>query len=293
MIIRIAGCCLLLAVLISTTTEKKGKLPKELKEISGWIFVNDSTLIAHNDSGNDPVLFVLNLDGSIRHKARIKGVDNVDFEDITSDGKGTLYVGDIGNNDNLRKNLVIYRVKTAAVLQHDEVDAKAIHFSYPEQEAFPPAATDRNYDAEALTFYDDSLFIFTKCRTEPFDGKCFIYSVPVKAGVHKAKRLTYIKTGKRGIYQDAVTGADLYRNELHLLTYNRVLIYTFKDKIPLFKNQISMQPLSQKEAIAVRKNGKVYVADEVQKIVGGGNVYVVSQPTAKGSSGANPKKEKK
>jgi sugar lactone lactonase YvrE len=35
---------------------------------------------------------------------------NIDWEDITKDKDGNLYVGDFGNNDNERKDLCIYKI---------------------------------------------------------------------------------------------------------------------------------------------------------------------------------------
>lgn len=270
------------ALLAAGIVERKGSLPKKLKEISGWVFVNDTTLIAHNDSGNEPILYVLNLDGSIRHEALLTGTGNVDFEDITTDGKGHLYLGDFGNNLNTRRDLVIYKIKTAEVLRDETVGTRAIVFSYEDQKQFPPADTGRYYDAEALAYYKDSLYIFTKCRTSPFDGKCMIYELPVTPGTYKAKRKTYLKTGKRGWLKDSVTAADIYKNELYLLTYTKMLIYTLgEDRKGTFKTQVSMIPISQKEALAVRKNGTVYITDERQKLIGGGTIFVVTPKPAK------------
>lgn len=278
MVIVISACILLAA----GTVERKGSVSKELSEISGWVFVNDSTLIAHNDSGNEPILYVLNIDGTVRHKATLSGTSNNDFEDITTDNKGNVYLGDFGNNENKRQDLVIYKLKTDDILKKETVSAKAIHFSYAEQKAFPPEAKERYYDAEAMAFYKDSLYIFTKCRTEPFDGKCMIYELPVTPGTYKVKRKTWLFIGKGGWLRDAVTGADIHGNELHLLTYTKVLIYTLgADRKGTFKTQISMSPISQKEAVSVRKNGKIYVTDERQKIIGGGTIFVLTQKTGK------------
>lgn len=273
---------LLFVLLAAGIVERKGSLPKELKEISGWVFVNDSTLIAHNDSGNEPILYVLNLDGTIRHQAKLQGTENVDFEDITTDRNGCIYLGDFGNNNNTRKDLAIYKIRTSDVLNNETVTGKTIAFSYADQQAFPPAATERYYDAEALAYYKDSLYIFTKCRTAPFDGKCMIYELPVTPGTYKAKRKTYLKTGKRGWLKDSVTAADIRNGELYLLTYTKMLVYTLgKDRKGLFKTQVSMLPISQKEALAVHKNGKIYVTDERQKLIGGGTIFVVTQKPKK------------
>jgi hypothetical protein len=279
---RLVLLALVFLLLAAGSVERKGSLPKKLREISGWVFVNDTTLIAHNDSGNEPILYVLELDGTIRHEAVLEGTENVDFEDITTDNKGNIYLGDFGNNLNTRKNLVVWKIRTADILNKETVTGKAIHFSYADQNAFPPDNTEMYYDCEAMAYYKDSLYLFTKCRTEPYDGKCLIYELPVKPGTYKAKRKTYLKTGKRGWLKDSVTAADIYKNELYLQTYTKMLIYTLgADRKGTFKTQISMLPISQKEALAVRKNGKIYVTDERQKLIGGGTIFVVTQKPVK------------
>ncbi len=269
-------------VLAAGSVERKGQLPKELSEVSGWVFVNDTTLIAHNDGGNESMLYVLNLDGSIRHQTRLNGIENIDFEDITTDGKTNLFLGDFGNNNNDRTDLAIYKLNIDEVLTKESVTGKAIRFSYAEQRTFPAAENERYYDAEAMAFYNDSIYIYTKCRAVPFDGKCMIYALPTIPGTYKAKRKTYLKTGKRNWLFDSVTAADIHKKELHLLTYSKILIYTIGDDGKgTFKTQISINPVSQKEALAVKKNGKIYVTDERQKIIGGGTIFVATQKEGK------------
>lgn len=266
--------------LVSAAVPKTTRLSKDLKEISGWVFANDTTLIAHNDGGNDPKLFVLNLDGTIRHKVAILNAENIDFEDIALDQKGNLYVGDFGNNKNQRTDLRILKVSLKKVLDNENVEAKFIAFSYPEQTEFPPKLDQRYFDCEAMSFYNDSLYLFTKCRTEPFDGKCYVYTLPTKPGTYEATKKYYMVIGKRDWFRDAVTAADIHDGKLYILTYNRFIIHTFENGRPKYESHQTMVPITQKEALAVHSSGKIYIADERQKLVGGGNMYVV-KPTEK------------
>ncbi|MNJ88802.1 hypothetical protein D3C87_63590 [compost metagenome] len=277
---RLAVLILATLFLVSATKQKTIRLSKDLKEISGWVFANDSTLIAHNDGGNDPKLFVLNLDGSIRHKVTITNAENEDFEDIALDDKGNLYIGDFGNNNNTRTDLKILKVSLKKVLDNQDVEAKFIEFSYPEQTAFPPKLTERYFDCEAMSFYNDSIYLFTKCRAEPFDGRCYVYTLPSKPGTYKAQKKYYMVIGKRDWFRDAATAADIYKGKLYLLTYNRVIIHTFENGRAKYESHQTILPITQKEAIAVHPNGKMYIADERQKLVGGGNMYVI-KPTVK------------
>lgn len=265
-----------LIFILASSVKVTGDLPKSLKEISGWVFVNDSTLIAHNDSGNDAKLFVLKPTGKIVHECILKDVKNIDFEAITYDGKAYVYLGDIGNNDNTRKNLVIYKLKLDNLLVAAEVTPKKIFFSYPEQKQFPPKPSEKYYDAEALAYRKDSLYIITKCRTQPFDGNAQVYVLPTTAGTYFAKKKTTIKIGKRDVLRDAVTSAEFFNGILYLTTYNRLIMYSFKKGIPLFKQQHSLLPITQKEALAIKNNGLVYLADERNKLLGGGLIYTVN-----------------
>ena len=269
---------LLLSVLflfVGATVKKIGDVPDDLKEISGWDFLNDSTIVAHNDSGNEAKLYVLNLDGSVRHKCDIKNTTNVDFEDISCDDKGNIYLGDFGNNLNMRKDLVIYKIKAAKVNNNEDIEPKKIHFSYSEQTEFPPKKSELNFDCEAMAYHNDSLFLFTKCRTEPFDGKCMVYKIPTKPGSYVLKRKTYFIVEKRDWYRDAVTAADIRNNELFLLTYNRVIKYTFENNKPKYVEHQTLLPISQKESLCIHeKTGVLFVADEKTKFIGG-NIYTI------------------
>ncbi len=285
--LRIACLCLLLPLFPAPqrpvqpkepySIKRSGTVDKALGEISGWVFVNDSTLIAHNDSGNDPLLYVLNLDGTIRHTARINGVRNSDLEDIAADDKGNIYVGDIGNNANNRKDLAIYKLRIANVLSDSVVTSSPIFFSYAEQQAFPPANDQLYYDAEAFIYDNDSLWVFTKCRTKPFDGKCLVYGFPAKQGTYQPTKHSFIETGKSTWLKDAVTAADFHNDTLYLLTYNRLLICDFNNRKPVLKTTVQMQPLSQKEALAVNSKSVVYIADERVKLLGGGTIFTVTK----------------
>ena len=114
------------------------ELPHKLKEISGLAFLNDSVLIAHNDSGNEAEIYFLDLLGNKIHTVVIENAQNNDWEDITVDQKGHIYIADIGNNNNMRKDLCVYKINSKNILEKETVKAEKIAFNYPEQIAYPP-----------------------------------------------------------------------------------------------------------------------------------------------------------
>ena len=72
---------------------KIAKLPKVMHETSGLALYQKKYLLTHNDSGNKPKLFVLNLNGALIKVITIINAKNVDWEDMTMDNKGNIYMG--------------------------------------------------------------------------------------------------------------------------------------------------------------------------------------------------------
>lgn len=169
-------------------------LPERLEENSGIASFTDNSAWLIEDSGNGDNIFQIDLKGNILNELEVKNAKNRDWEDLAKDKKGNLYIGDFGNNENDRKNLVIYKLPNPETEPGDKIDAKKISFEYPEQKDFPPKKSERVYDAEAFFHYGDHLYIFTKNRADPFTGETLIYRVPDKKGNHNAVYLGKLKT---------------------------------------------------------------------------------------------------
>jgi hypothetical protein len=262
---------------ISVYSQKSIILSEELKEISGIQFINDSLLVAHNDGGNGPMLYFLNPNtGSILKRVVVKDVKNTDWEDITLDGK-YLYIGNFGNNENKRKNLSIIRVSWKDALIKDTINSEFMTFEFGDQKAFPPENKALNFDTECVVFADGFLWLFTKNRTDPFDGISNIYRVKFQENTHAILKKEYsIKIGSKGWMFDSVTGGDSSFGYFYLTTYNRVLKYLFSEgKFTLVK-QYKYNEYNQKEAITVIKDDQIYVANEFQKVLGKQKLYRIS-----------------
>lgn len=275
----ILRCVFLLLILplpaLAQKLQKLADLPESMREISGLAFLNDTVLVGHNDSGNMPILYFLTLSGKKFHEVEVTNAKNHDWEDITTDQKGFLYIGDIGNNNNSRKNLHIYKVPVKDILSQKQVAAEVIEFSYADQKAFPPDDKNLHYDAEALSYLDDSLLIFTKCRTNPFDGRSFCYKVPVNPGKYTLTKYSEIYTGKGGFLKDAVTGSSICGEFCYLLTYNRMNIYKIRNGKFELQRKVFLKPYTQKESITTKDNKIIYIADEKHWLLGGGNLYKI------------------
>ena len=132
-------------------------LPQTLKEISGTETTKQSNLIwILNDGGNKPRLYGLNKDGVIITELKINAKNN-DWEDLTSDKQGSLYIGDFGNNLNKRKNLAILKVFSDSLNNSGKINIERISFIYENQEKFPPKKKKLDFDCEAFFHFNDSL----------------------------------------------------------------------------------------------------------------------------------------
>ena len=143
----------------------------------------DGSFWVHNDSGDEPRLFALDAEGRVQisenlandyHSeevepgkepwpgVRIENAVNQDWEDVTSDGVN-LYIADMGNNRNARRNLGIYVVPWDSLSDtQTAIATRFIPVHYPEQTGFPPL--ERHFDSESLFIADGSLYVITKHR---------------------------------------------------------------------------------------------------------------------------------
>ena len=133
----------------TTPLKQIAELPKELKEVSGIAYSNN-LIYSIEDSGNENQVTVLDTLGTITKKITINNTKNIDWEDLTFDTKGNLYIGDFGNNDNTRKDLAIYKIDQSNLQGENANVTYKISFDYPEQTEFPPKKKDLMFDVEAF-----------------------------------------------------------------------------------------------------------------------------------------------
>jgi hypothetical protein len=245
--------------------EVLAELPTVIDESSALICVQDSLFITLNDSGGDPVLFVINERAELLHTSTVLHAKNVDWEALATDGEQRIFIGDIGNNKNNRNNLAIYTVDLAQVLTKDTVSAEKISFSYPDQEAFPPVDSLLYFDAEAMVYRDDSLFIFTKNRTIPFDGIAKVYGLSITPGNQVAKKYPDIQLRPTHWTEDCITDATLHGDTLYLLTYSKIYTFVRDNNTYTEISEYRIEYPTQLEAICFR-NGYLYLTDEKTRL---------------------------
>ena len=234
-----------------------------MEETSGLINF-DGKIITHNDSGSDAIMYEINVEsGEVNRSVKVINVDPKDIEDIAQDDN-FIYLCDIGNNSNTRKDQTIYKIKKSDYLSMNEVEAELISISYKEQTDFTKSNNATNFDAEAVTVVGNTLYLFTKNWG---DNKTSVYEVPTSEGSYVLEAIdTYDING-------LITGADYdpSGNAVFLTGYNGFIPFVvklseFDENNPLSgtiqKDAIAVAGSRQIEAICVNADGSFYISAE-------------------------------
>jgi hypothetical protein len=180
----------------------------------------DGRFWTHNDSGAGAELFALDAGGrALSGPVRIDGARNVDWEDIASDGKGQLWIADLGNNLNKRRDLCVYVVDEPGDEIPDSLPVRRrIRVRFPDQKAFPPEKL--NFDCESIFLHAGKLYVITKHRS---DRNIRLYRLDDSGG-DEEQELTFVAQAEN-IGQ--ATAADLHRDTRHLavLTYSGIWLF--------------------------------------------------------------------
>lgn len=180
------------------------------------------------------------------------------------DSEGTLWIADIGNNENRRTDLQFHGYYRGEWLHYP--------FAYEDQQEFPPQER-LIYDAEAVVSTGDSLFIFTKNRTLPFNGRLHLYAISLVSPRSTAVLLDSIDLGGWIREDNWITGADLSPDgkTLALLSSRKVVLFTGFPGKRFFdgKHKTIALGFSQKEALCWVKNNTLWITDERSFGLGG------------------------
>lgn len=241
-------------------------LPAELAETSGITVSNANLIWSHNDSGGEPVLYSVDTLGTIGRTLTVTNATNVDWEDLTQDAQGNVYIGDFGNNANSRKNLCIYTIPNPDSFVENSVTAGIIRFTYADQTAFPPADAQKNFDAEAFVALNDSLFLFSKNQTNPFSGYTRLYKLPAIPGTYTLMPVDSFLVDPAPV-KGQITSAAISPDgkTLALLTYGQLLLFRNFTGSHFFKGtvtRLAFPAITQKEAVCFINDCHLYLTDE-------------------------------
>ncbi|GAB1855825.1 hypothetical protein MHTCC0001_06600 [Flavobacteriaceae bacterium MHTCC 0001] len=234
-------------------------LPKSLKEASAIERVTHSNLLwTIEDSGNKNNIYGLNTNGDIVKDIDIKNASNIDWEDLTSDEEGNLYIGDFGNNSKNRDDFTIYKVSD---LTGDKTKAKRINFKLPK--------TIKPKDFEGFFLWNGHFYIFSK-----ENKSSMLFKVPNKVGLHTAVLMqTFNLDGKH----HRITAADISDDGKTVVLLNHDQLWKLSNfKSDLFLDgsieKLDFNHNSQKEGVSFKNANTIYITDEKTKGQGG-NLY--------------------
>ncbi len=130
-------------------------------------------LWTHNDAGNDALIYGMSTEGRHLGTWQVDGAENIDWESVATykdpAGKCFLIIGDIGDNDEARDELNIYRIPeptaTTETAGADSANpllteaAQIMRFSYP----------DGNNNAETILVHPKTgdIYVVTKKESGP------------------------------------------------------------------------------------------------------------------------------
>lgn len=266
------------------TLKPDAELPKHINECSGMTTLDGKILWIIEDGGNKDVLYGIDRKGKIKKEFKVSNAKNKDWEALTKDSLGNLYIGDFGNNKSNRENLLIYKLPNPLSEKGDKIPAEQIHFRYPDQKAFPPPFSNRRFDAEGFFHFGNRLYIITKNQSDPFDGIAHVYSIPDSAGTYMAtKELQFPTCNTRSNCR--VTDAALSDNGNRLVLLGYGTLWIFEDfSTKLFGDgpdrTIDLGISTQLEAISFVSDTLLYIADE-RRFQSGGNLYSFHLPLTK------------
>jgi len=242
-------------------------LPRELMENSGLIEMDEDLYVGLNDGGNEPNLYLFSLNRKIGTRTvRINNATNVDWEDLTMDSL-YVYIGDMGNNDGNRKDLVIYRVKKDDLRSKESADAEKITYAYSTQTQFK-SSSKNNFDCEALISVGDSLYLFSKNRG---NKKTDLYSLPNIPGDYKARYLAQYEAN--GLITSAAYRSVFGSSDLVLIGYNNkgkdyigfMIYFPMVNGTHFFNTtgkRVDFNTSLQIESVLFRPDNQVYISNE-------------------------------
>ena len=238
------------------------ELPSTLKEISGTEIIIGSDLIwSLNDSGNAPKIYGLNLNGKIERDIKID-FKNKDWEDLTSDKNGNLYIGDFGNNAKKRKHFSILKINVLGN-SNQPIIPEVINFKLPENIS--------SKDFEAFFLFQNHFYVFSK------ESKKFkVLKIPNIEGEHVAEVISEYNFNEK---KSLITAADISDDGKTIVLLNHDKLWKLSD----FKDDdffsgiieaVSFKHNSQKEGICFKDENTFYITDERSKLEGG-NLYKI------------------
>jgi hypothetical protein len=257
------------------TPRTTGKLKSpEINESSGLVAAQTAGFYwTNNDSGDGPNLYAIDETGASRGVWRVAGASARDWEDIAA-GPGPqsdrryLYIGDIGDNDEKRQDIIVYRIPEPVITARDIASTKRNPRATETAEAIKLKYPDGRHDAETLMIHPSTgdLYIVSKL----FLANPVVYKA--SAPLRSNDTVTLVKQGELNLPSllgGILTGGSLSPDGRrvafcdYVQGYELVQPATSRNFDDIWKQPISIVNLGKRpqgEAIAYRLDGRALLA---------------------------------
>ena len=237
-------------------------LPRILRESSGvaWSRVRPEVLFSHNDGGHEASIYALNSEGSLLGELPLQGVQNRDWEDIATgkcEDSACIYVADVGDNDEVRDQIVLYRVKDDGVYPGSPLEAEAFHMILP----------DGPRDMESVfVLPGEEVFFVSKGRSDAVT--LYRYPPPLRAGETVTLEAVQSLTNNRLPILQQITGADASEDGsiVAIRTYESLHFFRVVDGLleEMDGGRVVLRTLNeaQGEAVGLGPSGQVVLTSE-------------------------------
>lgn len=227
----------------------------------------------HNDSGDGPFIYAFDTRGNSLGIFRVTGAQARDWEDIAAGpgpqaDKSYLYIGDIGDNDEARDEVVVYRVAEPALTAATSKLTKASPGATGPAEAFRLRYPDGKYDAEALLVHPTTGNIYIVNKVPITNPAVYEATAPFTPGkLVTMKRLGEIRVPS--IFGGVITGGSISPDGRRVALcdyfqgYEIVLPASSRDFNDIWKQRMTGFDLGKRkqgEAIAYRLDGNALLA---------------------------------
>jgi len=227
----------------------------------------------HNDSGDGPFIYAFDTRGNSLGIFRVTGAQARDWEDMAAGpgpdaNKSYLYLGDIGDNNEARDEIVVYRVAEPALTAATRKSTKARPASTEPAEAIRLKYPDGKHDAEALLVHPTTGNIYIVNKVPIANPTVYEATAPFTSGkVTTMKRLGEIRVPS--IFGGVVTGGSISPDGRRVALcdyfqgYEIVLPASSKDFNDVWKQRMTGFDLGKRkqgESITYRLDGKAFLA---------------------------------
>jgi hypothetical protein len=226
----------------------------------------------HNDSGDGPFIYAFDTRGDSLGIFRVTGAQAVDWEDMAAGpgpqaGKSYLYLGDIGDNNEARDEVVVYRVLEPSLTAATRKLTKARPGSTEPAEAIRLKYPDGKHDAEALLVHPTTGNIYIVNKVPIANPVVYEATAPFNGKVTTMKRLGEIHVPS--IFGGVVTGGSISPDGRRVALcdyfqgYEIVLPASSRDFDDIWRQRMTGFDLGKRkqgESITYRLDGKAFLA---------------------------------